>query len=49
MYYMLNTHFKSTTLMEAALQDFSYDFEPGAGVRAAHEVFLTAQRKQLQR
>lgn len=36
---------QAVSLMEAALQDFSYDFEPGAGVRAAHEVFLTAQRK----
>lgn len=40
---------QAVSLMEAALQDFSYDFEQGAGVRAAHEVFLTAQRKQLQR
>ena len=36
---------QAVSLMEAGLQDFSYDFEPGAGVRAAHEVFLTAQRK----
>lgn len=40
---------QAVSLMEAGLQDFSYDFESGAGVRAAHEVFLTAQRKQLQR
>jgi len=40
---------QAVSLMEAALQDFSYDFEPGAGVRAAHEVFLAAQQKQLQR
>lgn len=39
---------QAVSLMEAALQDFAYDFEPGAGVRAAQEVFLTAQRKQLQ-
>lgn len=37
---------QAVSLMEAALQDFEYDFEPGAGVRAAQEVFLTAQRKQ---
>ncbi|MGN4125580.1 pyridoxal-phosphate-dependent aminotransferase family protein [Lysinibacillus sphaericus] len=36
---------QAVSLMEAALQDFSYAFEPGAGVRAAHEVFLAAQRK----
>lgn len=40
---------QAVSLMEAALQDFSYDFEPGAGVLAAHEVFLAAQRKALQR
>ncbi len=37
---------QAVSLMEAALQDFEYDFEPGAGVSAAQEVFLTAQRKQ---
>ena len=37
---------QAVSLMEAALQDFEYDFEPGAGVQAAQEVFLTAQRKQ---
>ncbi|MGE8037274.1 class V aminotransferase [Lysinibacillus sp. KCTC 33748] len=37
---------QAVSLMEAALRDFEYDFEPGAGVRAAQEVFLTAQRKQ---
>ncbi len=40
---------QAVSLMEAALQDFSYDFEPGAGVLAAHEVFLAAQHKALQR
>lgn len=37
---------QAVSLLEAALQDFEYDFEPGAGVRAAQEVFLTSQRKQ---
>ncbi|MGE7674876.1 pyridoxal-phosphate-dependent aminotransferase family protein [Lysinibacillus sp. NPDC094403] len=37
---------QAISLMEAALQDFEYDFEPGAGVRAAQEVFLASHRKQ---
>ncbi len=40
---------QAVSLLEAALQDFSYDFEPGAGVLAAQEVYLAAQRKALQR
>jgi len=36
---------QAVSLMEAALQDFAYDFEPGAGVSAAHKVFLAAQCK----
>ena len=31
---------QAVSLMEAGLQDFSYPFEPGAGVRAAQNVFL---------
>ena len=31
--------------MEAGLQDFSYQFEPGAGVKAAQDVFLSSLRK----
>ena len=40
---------QAVSLLEVALQDFSYDFEPGAGVLAAQEVYLVAQRKALQR
>lgn len=36
---------QAISLMESALQDFSYEFEPGAGVLAAHKVFLAAQRQ----
>jgi aspartate aminotransferase-like enzyme len=34
---------QAVSLIEAALQDFSYSFEPGSGVLAAHKVFLDAQ------
>lgn len=36
---------QAVSLIEAALQDFSYDFEPGAGVLAAQQVYLAAQKK----
>lgn len=36
---------QAVSLMEAGLQDFAYSFEPGAGVKAAQEVFLAANRK----
>ncbi|MDR7080704.1 aspartate aminotransferase-like enzyme [Neobacillus niacini] len=36
---------QAVSLIEAGLQDFSYSFEPGAGVAAAQKVFLAAQRK----
>ena len=36
---------QAVSLIEAGLQDFSYSFEPGAGVKAAQNVFLAAQRK----
>lgn len=36
---------QAVSLMEAALKDFSYDFEPGAGILAAQQVFLAAQQK----
>lgn len=36
---------QAVSLMEAGLQDFSYSFEAGAGMKAAQEVFLAAQRK----
>jgi aspartate aminotransferase-like enzyme len=36
---------QAVSLIEAGLQDFSYSFEPGAGVQAAQNVFLSAQRK----
>ncbi len=36
---------QAVSLMEAGLQDFSYSFELGAGVKAAQEVFLAAHRK----
>ncbi len=36
---------QAVSLIEAGLQDFSYSFEPGAGVTAAQKVFLAAQRK----
>ena len=39
---------QAVSLLEAALQDFNYDFQPGAGVLAAQEVYLVAQRKALQ-
>jgi len=36
---------EAVSLMEAGLQDFSYQFEPGAGVKAAREVYLSSLRK----
>ena len=36
---------QAVSLMEAGLQDFSYPFEPGAGVKAAQNVFLSQLRK----
>jgi len=36
---------QAVSLIEAGLQDFSYSFEPGAGVLAAQKVFLAAHRK----
>jgi aspartate aminotransferase-like enzyme len=36
---------QAVSLIEAGLQDFSYSFEPGAGVAAAQKVFLNALRK----
>ena len=36
---------QAVSLIEAGLQDFSYSFEPGAGVKAAQNVFLSAQRE----
>jgi aspartate aminotransferase-like enzyme len=36
---------QAVSLIEAGLQDFSYSFQPGAGVTAAHKVFLSAQQK----
>ena len=36
---------QAVSLMEAGLQDFSYPFEPGAGVKAAQNVFLSSLRK----
>lgn len=36
---------QAVSLIEAGLQDFSYSFEPGAGITAAQKVFLSAQRK----
>ncbi len=36
---------QAVSLMEAGLQDFSYRFEPGAGVNAAQNVFLSSLRK----
>ncbi|MFP7297051.1 pyridoxal-phosphate-dependent aminotransferase family protein [Neobacillus niacini] len=36
---------QAVSLIEAGLQDFSYSFEPGAGVLAAQKVFLSAQQK----
>ncbi|MEH7252436.1 alanine--glyoxylate aminotransferase family protein [Neobacillus niacini] len=35
---------QAVSLIEAGLQDFSYSFEAGAGVKAAQNVFLAAQR-----
>jgi hypothetical protein len=32
---------EAISLMEAGLQDFSYSFEAGAGVKAAQEVYLS--------
>ncbi|KZE39674.1 class V aminotransferase [Bhargavaea cecembensis] len=37
---------EAVSLMEAGLQDFSYPFEPGAGVKAAQEVYLSSVKKQ---
>ncbi|MCM3569707.1 alanine--glyoxylate aminotransferase family protein [Neobacillus mesonae] len=36
---------QAVSLLEAGLQDFNYSFEPGAGVKAAQNVFLAAQQK----
>jgi len=36
---------QAVSLLEAGLQDFSYSFEPGAGVKAAQNVFLDSLRK----
>jgi aspartate aminotransferase-like enzyme len=36
---------EAVSLIEAGLQDFSYSFDPGAGVKAAQNVFLSAHRK----
>ncbi|WP_077617947.1 pyridoxal-phosphate-dependent aminotransferase family protein [Bacillus sinesaloumensis] len=36
---------QAVSLMEAGLQDFSYRFEPGAGVNAAQNVFLSSLGK----
>ncbi|MDM5334183.1 alanine--glyoxylate aminotransferase family protein [Ureibacillus composti] len=36
---------QAVSLIEAGLQDFAYPFEPGAGVKAAQNVFLTDLRK----
>ncbi|MFD0826024.1 pyridoxal-phosphate-dependent aminotransferase family protein [Neobacillus sp. M.A.Huq-85] len=36
---------EAVSLIEAGLQDFSYSFEPGAGVRAAQKVFLSTLSK----
>ncbi|MEH7179173.1 pyridoxal-phosphate-dependent aminotransferase family protein [Neobacillus vireti] len=36
---------QAVSLIEAGLQDFSYSFKPGAGIAAAQNVFLAAQRK----
>ncbi|MEH7239132.1 pyridoxal-phosphate-dependent aminotransferase family protein [Bacillus sp. JJ1562] len=36
---------QAVSLMEAGLQDFGYQFEPGAGVNAAQNIFLSSLRK----
>ncbi|MEH7011549.1 alanine--glyoxylate aminotransferase family protein [Neobacillus niacini] len=36
---------QAVSLIEAGLQDFSYSFEPSAGVKAAQNVFLSSLRK----
>lgn len=36
---------QAVSLIEAGLQDFSYKFESGAGVRAAQDVFLSSLKK----
>jgi aspartate aminotransferase-like enzyme len=36
---------QAVSLLEAGLQDFSYSFEPGAGVKAAQNVFLDSLKK----
>lgn len=36
---------QAVSLMEAGLQDFSYSFEPGAGVKAAQAVYLSSIKK----
>ena len=36
---------EAVSLIEAGLQDFSYSFEPGAGVRAAQNIFLSELKK----
>ncbi|WP_428912447.1 pyridoxal-phosphate-dependent aminotransferase family protein [Niallia sp. Krafla_26] len=37
---------EAVSLIEAGLQDFSYHFDPGAGVLAAQKVFLGSLRKE---
>jgi aspartate aminotransferase-like enzyme len=37
---------EAVSLIEAGLQDFSYPFEPGAGVKAAQQVFLSAMQNK---
>ncbi|GGN65933.1 pyridoxal-phosphate-dependent aminotransferase family protein [Oceanobacillus indicireducens] len=37
---------QAISLMEAGLQDFAYSFEPGAGVKAAQDVYLSSLRKR---
>ncbi|AZU60727.1 pyridoxal-phosphate-dependent aminotransferase family protein [Neobacillus mesonae] len=37
---------QAVSLLEAGLQDFNYQFEPGAGVLAAQKVFLEAQKNK---
>lgn len=37
---------QAVSLMEAGLQDFAYPFEPGAGVKAAQDVYLSSLRQR---
>lgn len=37
---------EAVSLMEAGLQDFSYSFESGAGVKAAQDVYLASLKKK---